>query len=70
MPDDPRDDKQVQVSLKHFPKKHQHDCKQTFSANWYNERDWLEYSGQPFAFTVGNLERVTHKSLSFHKNWF
>ena len=41
-------DKPVQVRLKQFPKKQQHnnDCKPSFLANWYNERDWLEYSQQ------------------------
>lgn len=36
----------AQVRLKQFPKKQQHtnDCKRSFSANWYNQRDWLEYS--------------------------
>ncbi len=41
-------DKPVQIRLKEFPRKqhHNNDCKRSFSANWYSERDWLEYSQQ------------------------
>ncbi|CAK6975311.1 Zinc finger MYM-type protein 1 [Scomber scombrus] len=48
LPEDLGVDKPVQVRLKQFPKKQQHnnDCTRSFSANWYNERDWLEYSQQ------------------------
>ncbi|KAL7400042.1 hypothetical protein ABVT39_005680 [Epinephelus coioides] len=64
LPEDLGVDKPVQVRLKQFPKKQQHnnDCKRSFSANWYNERDWLEYSQKqmpPFVFPTGNLEGVT-----------
>lgn len=48
VPEDLGKDKPVQVRLKQFPKKQQHknDCKRSFSPNWYNEREWLEYSEQ------------------------
>ncbi|KAL0146682.1 hypothetical protein M9458_058022 [Cirrhinus mrigala] len=48
VPEDLGKDKPVQVRLKQFPKKQQHknDCKRSFSLNWYNEREWLEYSEQ------------------------
>jgi len=48
LPEDLGVDKPAQVHLRQFPKKQQHnnDCKRSFLANWYNERDWLEYSQQ------------------------